>query len=94
MIQTNAAVSVNVLEQPTIECSNCKGKLFIPAYVLKRIRGILIGSPEDAISPIQIYVCAECGEICKEGFPEGFINTILTETPKQSEHTGGIIQSY
>jgi len=53
-----------------VECEECKGQIFVPAFLLRKVSKLLIGAPEDAIIPIDVFACAKCGHINKEFLPK------------------------
>ena len=53
-----------------MECQECKGTVFIPANKFLNVSKIVTGTPNDAIVPVEIYVCGDCGEIIEELLPE------------------------
>ena len=53
-----------------IECQECKGTVFIPANKFLKVSKIVTGTPNDAIIPVELYLCGDCGEIVEELLPE------------------------
>lgn len=51
-------------------CENCGDDVFIPATKFRKISKLLTGGTNDAIIPVEIYVCGNCGEINKQLYPE------------------------
>lgn len=51
-------------------CESCDDDIFIPAMKFRKISKLLTGGTNDAIVPVEIYVCGNCGEINKELYPE------------------------
>jgi hypothetical protein len=70
------------LQQPKIdlskakemECSECNGAVFIQGTKFLKISKIITGTPQDAIIPVEIYLCGDCGEINQELLPKEFQN--------------------
>ena len=61
-----------ILEQTTgIECQNCHGLFFEPAIILRKLSGIHTGKTQPDYIPVQAFRCMDCGEVCKEMFPQG-----------------------
>ena len=53
-----------------MECQDCKGTVFIPANKFLKVSKIVTGTPNDAIIPVELYLCGDCGEIVEELLPE------------------------
>ena len=47
---------IDLKDAKEMTCQNCGGSVFIPA--------------KDAIIPVELYLCGDCGEICKELLPD------------------------
>ena len=61
-----------LIEKSTgIECRNCNGIFFQPAFLLRKISRIHLTSSQDGFVPVQAFRCMDCGEVCKEMFPNG-----------------------
>ena len=72
--------TVDLKEAETIKCSKCSNYLFITSFVLKRLSAILSPSGQEALIPVQVYSCGNCGAVA-EGFLEG--SGIEEEKPKK-----------
>ena len=53
-----------------MECQECKGTVFIPANKFLKVSKIVTGTPNDAIIPVELYLCGDCGEIVQELLPK------------------------
>lgn len=45
------------------ESTECGGELFMSAMKFRKLPKLLIGTPEDQLVPIQVFVCMKCGEV-------------------------------
>ena len=52
-----------VVNSPNEVCEECGSKLFIPAYVLKKISKLVSPTGRDEVMEIPLYVCAKCGAV-------------------------------
>ena len=68
--QPQTEVKVDLSKADTIKCDDCGNYLFITANVIKRISPILSPTGQEALVPVQVYSCGNCGEVA-EGFLEG-----------------------
>lgn len=54
---------INLKEQPTVQCGECKSTYFKEIVMLKKVSKILTGGPEDTLVPFPTYMCNECGHV-------------------------------
>jgi len=54
---------VDLSQAETMKCESCKNSLFIESYVLKRLSAIVSPTGQEAIVPIQVFACGNCGEL-------------------------------
>ena len=59
-------VKVDLREADTIKCEHCGNYLFIKSTVLKRLSALVSPTGEEAIIPIEIYSCGNCGQVPKD----------------------------
>ena len=58
-------VQVDLTKADTIKCDDCGNYLFITANVIKRISPILSPTGQEALVPVQVYSCGNCGKVPK-----------------------------
>ena len=58
-------VKVDLSKADTIKCDDCGNYLFITAHVIKRISPIISPTGQEAIVPVQVYSCGNCGTVPK-----------------------------
>ena len=58
-------VQVDLSKADTIKCEDCGNYLFITSNVIKRISAIMSPSGQEALVPIQVYSCGNCGKVPK-----------------------------
>ena len=63
--QPQTEVKVDLSKADTIKCDDCGNYLFITAHVIKRISPILSPTGQEALIPIQVYSCGNCGRVPK-----------------------------
>ena len=63
--QPQAEVSVDLSKADTIKCDDCGNYLFIQANVIKRISPIMSPTGQEALVPVQVYSCGNCGKVPK-----------------------------
>ena len=63
--QSQSEVKVDLTKADTIKCDDCGNYLFITANVIKRISPILSPTGQEALVPVQVYSCGNCGKVPK-----------------------------
>ena len=63
--QPRSEVKVDLKQADTIKCDDCGNYLFITANVIKRISPILSPTGQEALVPVQVYSCGNCGKVPK-----------------------------
>ena len=61
---------IDLSKATELKCQSCGGNVFIPATKFLKVSKIITGTPNDAIIPVELYLCGDCGEICDELLPE------------------------
>jgi len=72
-----ANVQVDLTQADTILCEKCSNGLFIQSFFLKKISALMSPTGQEAIIPVQVYSCGNCGHI----------NSKLNPTARPSEET-------
>ena len=63
--QPQQEVQVDLTKADTIKCEACGNYLFITAHVIKRISPIMSPTEQEAMVPVQVYSCGNCGQVAK-----------------------------
>ena len=58
-------VKVDLSKADTIKCEDCGNYLFITAHVIKRLSAIISPTGQEAMIPVQVYSCGNCGKVPK-----------------------------
>jgi hypothetical protein len=53
-----------------IVCSECGDDVFVTAGKFRKISKLITGTAQDVVVPIDVMLCANCGQICEELMPE------------------------
>ena len=56
---------IDISQTDTITCEKCGNASFIQSYFLKRVSALVSPTGKDAIVPIQVFACGNCGTIPK-----------------------------
>ena len=79
--QPQQEVQVDLTKADTIKCEACGNYLFITAHVIKRISPIMSPTGQEAMVPVQVYSCGNCGKVPKMFIEGAGLDGI--EEPKQ-----------
>ena len=60
-----AQVKVDLRDTETIKCKSCNNYLFITSFVLKRLSALVSPNGQEALIPVQVYSCGNCGKVPK-----------------------------
>ena len=58
-------VQVDLTKADTIKCEDCNNVLFITSTIIKRLSPILSPTGKEALVPIDVYSCGNCGKVPK-----------------------------
>ena len=75
-----AQVKVDLTQAETMKCEHCGNYLFISSTIIKRLSAIVSPTGEEALIPIDVYSCGNCGRVPKSMLA----GTGIEETPKES----------
>ena len=62
----NAQVRVDLKDAETIKCKSCNNYLFITSFILKRLSALVSPNGQEALIPVQVYSCGNCGAVPKK----------------------------
>jgi len=62
-------VQINPQDLEDVECEKCKGQVFTPVMLFKKISAVLSPNGKKALFPLEVYKCDECGHINDEFLP-------------------------
>ena len=65
---------VDINDTETITCEDCNNATFIPAFFLRRISPIVSPTGQEAMVPIQVYSCGNCGKVPDKLMPDGNVS--------------------
>ena len=78
--QPQTEVSVDLSKADTIKCDDCGNYLFITSNVIKRISAIMSPTGQEALVPVQVYSCGNCGKVA-----EGMLDVAGLEEETKSD---------
>ena len=57
----------------------CGNKIFMDGFSFKKVSRLITGGAKDAVLPIQLYLCTQCGKPLNELLPEEMKDNPSTE---------------
>ncbi len=60
-------VTVDLSQADNIVCKSCGNYSFIQSFFLKKISALMSPTGQEAIVPVQVYSCGNCGEVYRDG---------------------------
>jgi hypothetical protein len=78
---------IDITSSTPLRCDNCGDTTFLPAVKIRKISRLLTGTPKDAVIPIDVFLCANCGALCEELVPAELREMFRNETPVQTPTT-------
>lgn len=67
--QAPSQMQIDLSQSNDILCS-CGGDTFVTGFRFKKISKIITGTPDDAIIPIEMFLCGDCGEPLEQLLPK------------------------
>ena len=64
-------VQIDISKADTITCDDCGNASFIQAFFLKKISALMSPTGKEAVVPMQVFSCGNCGKI-----PQNMIDQI------------------
>ena len=58
-------LQLDISKTDTIVCENCGNASFIQAFFLKKVSALVSPTGKEAIIPMQVFSCGNCGAIPK-----------------------------
>ena len=59
-------VTVDLSQADNVVCKYCGNHSFIQSFFLKKISALMSPTGQEAIVPIQVYSCGNCGEVYRD----------------------------
>ena len=63
------APKVSIKQSKAVECQECGYDIYVNAVHLRKIPKIVVGSPQDVLIPVEVFLCGNCGEVNQELLP-------------------------
>jgi len=54
---------ISMADTEQFVCEDCNNAVFIPAFFLRRLSPLMSPSGKEAMIPVQVYSCGNCGKV-------------------------------
>ena len=61
---------INIKDTESIKCDECGNYSFIKAYFIRRISPIVSPTGQEAMIPIEVFSCGNCGKVPDKMMPK------------------------
>ena len=68
---------IDLKQAKEMACQDCGGTVFIQGTKFLKVSRLATGQAKDAIIPVELYLCGDCGEILEELLPEELKTSII-----------------
>ena len=62
---------VDINDTEMIKCDDCGNASFIQAFFLRKLSALMSPTGQEAMIPVQIYSCGNCGKVPDKLIPTG-----------------------
>jgi hypothetical protein len=62
-------LNISLDKTTAVVCDECEGEVFTDGVMLRKASRFVTGTAQDAIIPIQVFMCTNCGNINDEFLP-------------------------
>ena len=62
---------VDINDTEIIKCDDCGNASFIQAFFLRRLSALMSPTGQEAMIPVQVYSCGNCGKVPDKLMPTG-----------------------
>ena len=66
-------MNINIQDLKSVVC-DCGSVLYNQVFIVKRVPGLMAGTPKDTIAPVPVFSCVQCGEILIEFLPPNILD--------------------
>ncbi len=62
---------IDINDTEIVKCDDCGNASFIQAFFLRRLSALMSPTGQEAMIPVQIYSCGNCGKVPDKLMPTG-----------------------
>ena len=68
--QNHMNMNIKMADTKPIRCDKCESSIFTAALHFRRVSALVSPTAQEAVVPLNIYVCHDCGHINDEFLPK------------------------
>ena len=68
--QQQQQIQVNIDNTDAVTCEECNNGYFTPAVMIRRLSPLVSPTGQEAMVPIQLFQCTQCGYVNEHFLPE------------------------
>jgi len=61
---------ININDTESLKCDECTNYLFIKSYFIRRISALMSPNGQEAMIPIEVFSCGNCGKVPESMMPK------------------------
>ena len=69
MSQQQMNLNITLDKTTGVVCEECNNETFQDVLLLRKASRFVTGTPQDALIPISVFACSECGNVNEEFIP-------------------------
>jgi uncharacterized Zn finger protein len=69
MNELQPKLNISLDKTSPIVCDKCAGQVFTEGVMLRKVSRLLTGTAQDALTPIPVFACHNCGYVNDEFLP-------------------------
>jgi uncharacterized Zn finger protein len=85
------SLNIGLDKTSSVSCDKCNGQVFQEGVLLRKASRLLTGTAQDALIPIQVFACMNCGNVNEEFLPIQMRQQAQSQTTEPEEEGGGKI---
>ena len=85
------SLNIGLDKTSPVSCDKCNGQVFQEGVLLRKASRLLTGTAQDALIPIQVFACMNCGNVNEEFLPIQMRQQPQSQPTEPEEEKGGKI---
>jgi hypothetical protein len=76
---------IDLSQAQDLNCVHCGGEYFISAVMVKKISKFVTGTANDAVLPVDVLLCGNCGKPLEDLLPKEFRKHTTSSEPQSEQ---------
>jgi len=69
-MENQQQLKLNLDETISVTCESCGSEVFREGMMIRKASRFITGTPQDALIPIPVFMCAKCGHVNEMFLPK------------------------